>query len=650
MAQTTELSLKMLKKLLSNEKDLHYLLDNINYLVIVIKPNFDIVLINNNIQEYALKLFNREVQIGENLYDIIPSLQNGKTQNLFNNLKRGEPIKLIKKAIINKGFNLWFEFTFIPVLDDNYNIEFIVLTGNDLTILKRAEEEIHENKLKVKSQHIDDIHLICKFDQTGNIHYANNEFCKFLNEPIENIMETNYFNWFPEYLQEKVRSDIYSLTITNPQKSFIEIMNGSNSIKNWISGIYFASFDSDDNLVSVQMTGIDYTVSIKSNNELIKEKEKAVESEHIKSVFYSNISHEIRTPLNGILGFSTMLNTVFNNKEKLNEYVKLIQQSGKQLLGIIDDLLEISMLETNNIKLHFSRVYLPNIIINLFDFFVNSYSEKKRKIKLIKDIPVDGPNFIYTDGMRLYQVFMKLIHNSIKFTNKGKIEFGYQKINKNLIRFYVRDTGIGIAPDKQDYIFNSFRQADESLTRLYGGNGLGLSIAKSLVKKIGGKLSFESQEGQGSFFYFDLSVDNNLNAELIQSDSVNTRIQFNWLGKKILIVEDIYINYLLLKEFLKKTDALVIPANTGHSALDLIYNDNDIDLILLDIRLPDINGLEVARRIKEFNPNIIILAQTAYSYEMERMDALKAGCDGFLLKPIAKELLLKTINDYFYGN
>jgi len=262
-------------------------------------------------------------------------------------------------------------------------------------------------------------------------------------------------------------------------------------------------------------------------------------------------------------------------------------------------------------------------------------------------MPESGPNFVTVDGIRLYQIFIKLLHNATKFTDSGSIEFGYWYPNDKTIRFFVRDTGIGIFKDRQDIIFEIFRQADDSIHKTHGGMGLGLSIAKGLVENMGSRLQLDSDAYKGSLFYFDYALPGLSKQEKKPKTRKSNCINYDWSDKKILIVEDIYINFILLREYLKRTKAIVLPAHSGHSALKIVRGNEHIDLVLLDIRLPDMNGYEVAKEIKKLHPGVPIVAQTAYTSETDEMEALQSGCDGFLIKPIPKDMLLHTIDKLF---
>ncbi len=385
------------------------------------------------------------------------------------------------------------------------------------------------------------------------------------------------------------------------------------------------------------------------NNELELAKNRAEESDRLKSAFLANMSHEIRTPMNAIVGFADLLLENPNaDAEKRTEFVNIIKKCSDDLLNIINDILDLSKIEAGLIELRENTEELNNLLIDVYDLLKNTVLKSSVSLKLCNTLE-NKCIIVQTDILRLKQVLINLVSNALKFTNEGYAELGCKYFDDNHLLFYVRDTGIGIADDKKDVIFQRFRQGEEnSLSRNYGGTGLGLSISKGLVECMGGKIWFESKVNEGSTFYFTLPI---LNTDVKVDHAIQTKpANYVWKSKKILIVEDNYFNKELLLEMLRKTGVQTLDAENATIAQELIQENKDIDLILMDVRLPDMNGLDLSAKIKSENQHVIIVAQTAFASEIERKDCLKAGCDNYISKPINKAKLLKILESYLGKN
>lgn len=362
--------------------------------------------------------------------------------------------------------------------------------------------------------------------------------------------------------------------------------------------------------------------------ELKKSKEAAEEANRVKTAFLANMSHEIRTPMNAIQGFSEVILKGNLSEKSTFDFIEIINNSSKQLLNVINDIIDISMIEAGQLKIIYDTVKLNRLLENIYCLHSNSAKSKGLRFNVSYGLPntVDSIN---TDEHRLAQIINNLISNAIKFTNEGYVEFGY-KLKDAHLEFYVKDSGIGIPIEFHDLIFERFRQVDDKLSRDYGGTGLGLSICKSIIEMMGGEIWIESEPNKGSTFFFTLSYEQKYPAienEILESNYIDLK------DKTILIAEDDYYNYLLLQKLLESTNANLLRANNGREAID-IFSQNNVDFVLMDIKMPVMNGYEAVKIIRENNTKIPIVAQTAYAMTEERQLAIEAGCDYYITKPI----------------
>ncbi len=388
------------------------------------------------------------------------------------------------------------------------------------------------------------------------------------------------------------------------------------------------------------------------NKKLKKSQEETKEKYIQKSAFLANMSHEIRTPMNGILGFVNLLNRNKLTKEKREKYINIINSNGKHLMSIITDIIDISKIEANRLSLSRKYCNINNILEELHTQFSLEIAEKENcYVKLTKKTPKElSNNHIQTDAVRLKQIFTNLIGNAIKFTKKGVIEFGYEIKDKKTLLFFVKDTGIGIPEKSRKIIFNRFRQAENLETCEYGGTGLGLSISEGLVKLLKGKIWLESEIDKGSKFYFTHPYEPCHTEEGKLCSDKHDETKYNWKGKTILIVDDLKIIYQYLKEIFQETKVKYLYAKNGKEAINFINNNSEIDIVLMDIQLPDITGYEATKIIKDKRKEIPIIAQTAYALTEDRIKAISAGCSDYITKPLQKDELFKLINKYFNGH
>lgn len=406
-------------------------------------------------------------------------------------------------------------------------------------------------------------------------------------------------------------------------------------------------FHSDGSRKGLIVIGRNITDRINKEKELIKAKEKAEENDRFKTAFLQNISHEIRTPMNAIIGFAKMLEMPGISPDKQRGFTSIINNNANQLLSIITNVLTISSLEIRKEDVYERKVNINNLILNLMSSYESVVVDKGIALTVKKSLSFEQAE-VYTDKTKLTQILNNLLNNAFKFTNKGLIEFGYElkpsvrgRTQYELV-FFVKDTGIGIEEEWFDRIFDRFVQVDLLENRKYGGNGIGLSISKGFVELMGGRIWVESEKNRGSKFCFTIPykpVDISLTDEY--GDEAENEIQ------KVLVAEDVEFNYILIEEILKGMNYSLIHARDGNEAIEMCKADADIQLILMDIKMPVMDGYSAAKLIKEFRPGLPIIAQTAYALDNEVTQYGDAFND-YISKPINVEELKMTLKKYIH--
>jgi CheY-like chemotaxis protein len=349
--------------------------------------------------------------------------------------------------------------------------------------------------------------------------------------------------------------------------------------------------------------------------------------------------------LNGILGFTSLLKLNNISEEEKKSYLQVIEDSGKHLLTIIDDLIEVSRIETGQFELRKEIFNLNKLLDELSGFFENNEKYKDLPVVLNLTLALNRKeSLIYSDRVRLKQVLYNLLSNAYKFTDEGKIEFGYEIIGPN-IRFFVKDTGTGIPEEWHESIFERFRQYKNSKERTAGGNGLGLTICKGIISEMNGRIWVDSKPGRGSDFYFEFlfeKADDPVNSEKPEEIEFN----YKFSNKTILVAEDEPSNYTLIKNILKNTGVKLFHAKNGTEVLKMMRTKNSIDLILMDIKMPELDGIGAVKALRENKIKLPVIAQTAYVLSDDRKKCLQAGCDDYVSKPIQPRELLQKIHNF----
>jgi PAS domain S-box-containing protein len=449
---------------------------------------------------------------------------------------------------------------------------------------------------------------------------------------------------FPGLREKGIPADYANVARTKISKQFEEIIYGDNRV---MEGAFsFNAFPLPDNCVGISFENITEQIKaresiIESNRQLKIAKEKAEESDRLKSAFLANMSHEIRTPMNGIMGFSVMLADPLLPVDTRESYIKIINSSCDQLLHIVNDIIDISKIEAGQIDLSESSFDLRELLIEVFSFY--SPVSKENGVDLILE-PLKGNLsenlWIVTDRTKIRQVLDNLLSNAVKFTHSGSIIIRCES-GDVFLQFEIEDTGIGIQDDLQSAVFERFRQVETSYSKMYGGTGLGLAITKAYIEKLGGKIWLSSELGKGSTFFVKLpykpSIKNEIPAKpAIKNFELNEDIT-------VLVVEDEEINWFYLYEILRNK-VKTLHAVNGKLAIQYIKEHPEIKIVLMDIKLPDINGLELTRIIKSINSDIRVIAQTAFALSGDLEKAIEAGCSDYLTKPVRREDILNLIS------
>jgi signal transduction histidine kinase/CheY-like chemotaxis protein len=370
--------------------------------------------------------------------------------------------------------------------------------------------------------------------------------------------------------------------------------------------------------------------------------QKAKESDRLKTAFLQNISHEIRTPMNGIIGFADLLNEGNLTEQQKKEYLEIITQSSNQLLNIVNEVLDISMIETGNTSVNLMIVHLNNLLEEIYSTY-RPFIKQEIFFSISKGLP-DHQSYILTDKVKIKQVLTNLLDNAKKFTNSGHIKFGYHLV-RNELEFFVEDTGIGISEDLHDEIFSRFHKSSFDNSRIYEGVGLGLAICKGYIELLKGKMWLKSESFTGSTFYFTIPY---LNTEQNEKETDTARGNSNKFNDLVvLIAEDDESNYLYISNILKDAQIDFYYAKNGKEAVEICKNNKDVLIVLMDLKMPLMNGYEAAKLIKESRPGTYLIAQTAYAMVDEREKALSAGFDDYLAKPFRRDELLSLIKNHY---
>ena len=634
-----------LEDLRKSEEHYRVLVENMGEGVLLTDNNDVIQFVNRKVCE--IYGYEANELIGKHGYDILEhesyrDLVREKTNNRLE--KKSETYEVV--GIRKNGEKIWIRINGAPTYNVNGKVIGSVGLLSDITEQKKIDDVIRANEKKLKeAQEIArvgnwEVDLI-----TGASFWSDNLYKIFGFEPrsIEPSFEAllqiihpddrkKLETEFSEHISSKKQLDIMVRAILK-----------SGEIK-YFKDICRTKYDNEGKPIKSIGTFTDITERIILENELIQARERAEESNRLKSAFLANISHEIRTPMNGIIGFLSLIKEPDLSTAKQKQYFDIIKKSSDRLLNTINDLVEISIIESGQSTISIDETDTTELLVYLQDFFRPEAEAKGLTLNLTETISSEE-SIVKTDNFKLESILTNLIKNAIKYTDAGHIDFGCTRINDAEISFFVKDTGIGIPSHMLNNIFDRFVQVNMEASSPYEGAGLGLSIVKAYTDMLNGSIRVESIENNGTTFIINIKSEPSSKKEIKSSkESGSGSVTFQ--GKHILLVEDDEVNIVYFKEILSMLDFKITLVTNGAEAIKACQSSLKPDLILMDIKMPGINGLEATKQIRQFDRDTPIIIQSAFANPSNIEEALKAGCSGYISKPIDVEKLVKVMNQF----
>ncbi|SHJ60661.1 PAS domain S-box-containing protein [Arenibacter nanhaiticus] len=565
----------------------------------------------------------------------------------FERLIRGEihEYRLQKRYIHKSGEIIWGDLFVSLIHDDREPSGFTILTSIiDITERERSSKALKDHEAFMS--HAEEIARMgsWEWDIGKNVtRWSENLYRLFKVSPKNTKVSFEYFLSKVHPDDRYMITEGYDQLVQQKRKMVLEhrILLPDNEIM-WIQNSIKPFFE-NGKMVGLRGVNLDITKRKRTEAELIKSKEKAEESDRLKTAFLQNISHEIRTPMNGILGFMQFLQEPSISSNERNEYIDIVNQSGARLMNTVNDIIKISKIESGINEINITDVNTEDVLLYNFNFF-KALAEKKGLALMLSEKFLCGTTaIIQTDNTKLEGILSNLINNAIKYTKEGTIEIGNYREGTKLV-FFVKDSGIGIPKDRIKSIFDRFIQVDDQLARTYEGVGLGLSIAKAHIDILGGKIWVDSIIGKGSTFFFSIpyvpvKLEHTPKEAPLQGIPKNTTV---------LLAEDDRISFLYCSKLLQKQGITVIHAQNGASAVDKFKENKSVSLILMDLNMPFMDGLAATRQIRSFDGNIPIIAQTGLGFREDKAKAFEAGCSDYISKPIDSAKLIGLIKKHIH--
>ncbi len=563
-------------------------------------------------------------------------------------IRTGKPMTKEEFTIRNDGSVNCYNATKMPLRDRDGRIIGTFGISRDITRSKLAEEALLKNEERYKkTQELGHVGS-WEYDLSSNSFWGSDEGKHIYGFDLETDLFTA-----EEVMNRVIDRGPVDQALTDliehdkPYDIEFDIMPLNSTGKRTIHSI--AEIIRDEQGRPVRVTGSlhDITRQKQVEAELIVAKEKAEESDRLKSAFLANMSHEIRTPMNGILGFTELLKEPNLTGEEQQKYIRIIEKSGDRLLTIINNLLDISKIESGQVELDIRDSNVNEQLEFLYTFFMPEVVSKGLKFSYSYSLPA-SESVIQTDTEKLYAILTNLVKNAVKFTDSGSITYGYERKGP-FLEFFVKDTGTGIPGDRQEAIFERFIQADISDKGALQGAGLGLSISRAYVEMLGGTMWVESEYENGSAFYFTIPYLTKPAAHPLITGTRPGAALGDPAGKlNVLIAEDDDTSALFLQQILKNYSLDILQTDTGAGAVEICRNTTGLDLILMDIKMPVMDGYEATRQIRKFNKQVIIIAQTGFALSGDKELAIEAGCNEYIAKPLNVQLLNRILSNYFH--
>jgi PAS domain S-box-containing protein len=611
----------------------------------------------NYIINYANDVFINEFEAtfgvkptkGINLLNSLPASLQTIWKERYDRGLNGEQFVFEDKITINNRATIYIEVSVNPILVKDKIIG-LSLFGKNITETKNSEIELLNSKERFKQMANILPLLLVELNLRGEITYVNQQSLPMFGYKEEELLgKSSLIAHVPEQrdlITKNIKLKYAGYEFSN--REFMMLRKDGSVFPALIFTTVVHKNKKNTGLIAIV---IDISNQKKVEKELVIAKEKAEESDRLKSAFLANMSHEIRTPMNGILGFASLLRNPDLSGKQQKEFIDIIEKAGERMLNIINDIINISKIESGIMELNIKESDIIEQLNYLYYFFKPQVEEKGMTLTLNKPSKIKKL-IVKTDREKLFAIFTNLIKNATKYSNEGTIEIGFS-LKEQVLEFYVKDTGIGIPYNKQEAIFERFIQVDIADKMAKQGAGLGLSISKAYVEMLGGKIWVNSRVEDpikgikgGSTFYFNLpysnEIDNNENnIEYIKPKKIiNNKL-------KILIAEDDPTSKQFISIITKKFSKEDIVVSSGDKAVEAIKNNPDIDLILMDIQMPVMDGYKATQQIREFNKDVIIIAQTAFALEGDREKAIANGCNDYISKPINIVKLKNIISKYF---
>jgi len=541
----------------------------------------------------------------------------------------------------------------VPILNNKGILKGYRGVDKDITARKQIEIELLEHVVQYRNLANSGLALIWTSGSDKLCNYFNTTWLNFTGRALEQELGNGWAEGVhPDDFERCLETYVTAFDRCEPFEMEYRLRNANGEYR-WILDMGTPNYNSTGEFMGYIGNCFDITDRKQIEQDLIIAKERAEESDRLKSAFLANMSHEIRTPMNGILGFAELLKENNLTTEQQSHYIGIIEKSGARMLNIINDIVDISKIESGQMDVAISETNVNELIENIYLFFSPECEGKGLQISFQNTLPA-RESFISSDPEKIYAILTNLVKNAIKFTKSGSIRLGYEKINDDL-RFFVKDTGIGIRPEQIEMVFERFRQGNELLSRGYEGSGLGLSISKAYVEMLGGKIwveskvrdTSESNDG-GSIFYFTLPYHNSFASNILENSNELSEIKSVRMRKlKILIAEDDEGSEIFLKAVLQKYSNEILVTKTGAKAVELCRNNPDLDLIMMDIKMLEMDGYQATTLLRKFNKDVIIIAQTAFAQNGSKELAIEAGCTDYLAKPIRRDHLIEKLHQYF---